>query len=81
MKAEMEGQLTLMIFPDQIKEERAAIMQVFLGSKETLIRSALGINQALTVATTKTDYMLSFFNATFGVGWCLHHGGCPNIHE
>jgi len=64
LETEPEGRLTLMIFPDQTEEEKAAIMQALLESKETLIRSALGIDQALTVATTKTGYMLSFFNAT-----------------
>lgn len=59
-----DGQLTVTLLPDSVDEERAAIMQALLESKESLIRKALQTEQPFYVAAGVDAYTFTFFNAT-----------------
>jgi hypothetical protein len=62
--ATSEGQLTVTIIPDNVDEEKAAIMRALLQSKESLIRKALGTDQPLEVAVAGSGYTFAFYTAT-----------------
>lgn len=59
-----EGQLSVTIFPDRVDEEKAAIMQALLESKERLFRKALQTEQDLTVSADERSFTFAFYNAT-----------------
>lgn len=62
--ASTEGLLTVTLTPDGVDDEKAAIMQALLESKESLIRKALQTEAALTVGTGERGYTFAFFKAT-----------------